>query len=698
LVSEEIVTRNAPAPVEFRLLRYFTLLSLLSIVIASLLLGGLFRYVAVENLVANEERHNVALARLLANAIWPTYSEFLQNASKQNPAELQQHKLIRELDKSLERQTRGLGIVKIKIYDLDGFTTFSTESGQIGKSKKGSNAFQAALNGAVTSKLSVRDKIYARKELMENRNVLASYIPVQRHQGAEVEGVFEIYKDVTPLLEEIARTQSQVVSGVSGTLLGLFLILFLVVRRADKIIRRFSDEQRRSAEEMRYHAFHDDLTGLPNRFLFVDRLEHALINADREERLVGLMFIDLDRFKMINDSMGHEKGDQLLFQVAQRLRDSIRPGDTVARIAGDEFTLLLEGLKTVDRVLTIAQRIVTIFARPFELDEQEVMITCSIGIALYPFQDDNAQTLVKKADAAMYYAKTRGRNNYFLYSPEMNLTDTKEHSLEGDIYHALEKGEFKLYFQPKVNVADWRMRGVEVLLRWKHPTEGLILPERFLPLLEETGLINKVGAWVLREACRLNKQWQVEGLAMQKIAVNISMMQFRQFDFIQTVKQCLQETGLDPAWLELELSEGSVADDLERSREVLEELGELGITITLDDFCTGHSSLRFLCNLPINTIKIDRMYTRDMIAKRQHKGIVTALISLAHSLRINIEAEGVETIEQLTFLSAMRCPVVQGFLLCEPLAEEAFLQRCRDGGNFEHLVKSFAGNNSSAAG
>lgn len=682
---------------QFRLLRYFTFLSLISIIVASLLLGGLFRHIAEENLVLNEERNNIAIARLLSNAIWPEFSDFLSSASGMSNSTIRTHLKTEKLDKTLERQSRGLNIIKIKIYDLNGFTAYSTDYKQIGKSKKNSPSFQATLNGGVISKLSFRDKIYARKELIENRNILSSYVPIQRHQGAEVEGVFEIYKDVTPLLDDISSTQRQVISGISGTLAGLFLILFFVVRRADIIISRFSEQQRKNSEKMRYQAFHDDLTGLPNRFLFVDRLEHAIMNADREERLVGLMFIDLDRFKQINDKLGHEKGDQLLFQVAQRLRDSIRPGDTVARIAGDEFTLLLEGLKTVDRITTIAQRIVTIFGKPFELDHHEVVVTCSIGIAIYPFQDDNAQTLVQKADTAMYYAKQRGCNNYFLYSPNMDQQGDRQHRLDNDIFQALENDEFLIYFQPKVDTSNWTMQGMEALLRWKHPTEGMILADRFIPLLEETGLIVKVGAWVMRQACMLNKKWQDEGLPLMKVAVNVSLMQFRQHDFVKMVQHCLDETGLDPEWLELELSENCVVDDVESSMECLQQLRELGISTTLDDFCTGYSSLRYLCKLPVDTIKIDKSFVKDMIEKRQSRAIVTALISLAHSLHMNIIAEGVETVQQLTFLNAMRCTVLQGALLSQPLSAAEFTELYRNGGKFDHLMKEFRNKRSSSS-
>lgn len=695
IVSEELASKNDTPPEQFRLLRYFTLLSLLSVVVASLLLGGLFRHIAVENLFNNEERHNIAMAQLLSNATWPRYSEFLVTASSLSVKQLVAHSTIKELDTSLEQQIRGLDIIKVKIYDLNGFTVYSSDFKQIGSSKRSSPSFQAALKGEVTSKLAFRDKIYARNEFIENRNVLASYIPIQRHKGAKVEGVLELYKDVTPLIDEIAASQRQVISGISGTLLGLFLILFLIIRRADNIISEFSNQQQKTTEKMRYHAFHDDLTGLPNRFLFIDRLEHAIISAEREDRLVGLMFIDLDRFKQINDSLGHEMGDQLLFQVAQRLRDSIRPGDTVARIAGDEFTVLLEGLKTIERVVTIAQRIITVFAKPFTLDEHEVNITCSIGIAMYPFQDDDAQSLVKKADTAMYFAKQRGKNNYYLYSPDMQQSN-QLYSLENDIYHALENDEFKLYFQPKVNLKTWDMQGMETLIRWNHPKEGLILPDRFLPLLEETGLINRVGSRVLRKACEYNKMWQNEGLPMMRIAVNVSLMQFRQYDFVKSVKNCLHETGLDPAWLELEISERCIADDVENSTEILEELREMGITITLNDFCSGYTSLRNLCDLPIDTIKIDHGFVRNMIEKRQSKGVVTALISLAHSLRLNIVAVGVETVPQLTFLNAMQCTQAQGRLLSEPLNIDDFNRLYRSGANFGHLVKEFRNNIASA--
>lgn len=680
----ERATQGKPRP--FRLLRYFTLFSLVSILVASLLLGGRFRQISEQTLINNEERNNIAVSQVLSNVTWPKFSRFLNKASGLSADEIRKHPDTIKLDASLENQIKGLSIYKIKIYSLEGYTVYSTDFSQIGKSKKNSPSFKAALEGKVISKLSYRDSIYARKELIENRNILSSYIPIRRHAGANIEGVFEVYKDVTPLINEISSTQSNVISGVLGVLSGLFFILFFVVRHADKIINQFNLEQNKAAEKMRFHAFHDGLTGLPNRFLFIDRLEHALTFASREKRLVALMFIDLDRFKQINDNLGHEYGDQLLFQVAQRLRDSARESDTVARISGDEFTILLEGLQNINRVTEIAQRIVSYFAKPFELNDREVQMTCSIGISVYPFQDDNAQTLIKKADVAMYRAKERGRNNYMFYSADMQQSGTKAFNFESDLRNALDNDQFLIYLQPKINLNDCTLTGMEALLRWKHPEEGLIMPDRFIPLLEETGLIAEVGEWVLRQSCQMVRNWQDEGLTPVKVAVNVSNMQLRQFDFIKIVKRALSETGIDPIWLELELTESCLIDDLAGSIDWLEDLKELGVSISLDDFGTGFSSLDYLCRLPIDTIKIDRFFVKDMIEKRHNRAIVTALISLAHNLKLDVVAEGVETTEQLHFLSAMRCSSAQGFLLSKPLPVEEFDKLYRNKKQFEEGI------------
>lgn len=674
--------------IPFQLLRYFTLISLISIILTSFLLGTWFRSIAVGNLLSSEEANNVALAHSLSQSVWPQHSEFLESASVLSVEALRAHPVTKMIDDYLSEQFKGLGIIKIKIYDVDGYTVFSTDFSQIGASKEDHPSFISARQGTVVSKMSFRDKFYAREELIENLNIVASYIPIKRTGNGQIEGVFELYKDVTPLIAEIEQTHHDVIFGVSGILAILFLVLFFVIRHADGIIQRYNRNQRKNKEKIEHQAYHDSLTGLPNRLLLMDRLEHAMEIAKRDERLVGVMFIDLDRFKAVNDNLGHDKGDTLICEVAKRIADCLRPTDTVARLSGDEFMVILEGLNTVERISEIAKRIVYSIGKPVNLGNDSALVTCSIGISVYPFdENDNAMSIIKKADTAMYSAKHRGRNNFTFFMEDMAQKKTiDQFSVESDLYRALDNDEFCVYFQPKVNVNNWKMQSMEALARWEHSSEGIILPGKFISVLEETGMIAKLGESVLHQSCMHNRIWQEEGLPPLKVAVNVSALQFKQHDFIETVDKVLADTRLAPEYLELELTESCLIDDIEGSIEVIQSLKDRGIGITIDDFGTGYSSLSYLCRLPISTLKIDRSFVTNLNSSKEHRSIITAIISFAHSLNMNIVAEGVETFEELTFLTAMRCTTIQGFLFSKPLPVDEFDAIHRSGGDFSHVL------------
>jgi len=671
--------------IPFRLLRYFSLISFFSLIIASLLLGTWFRNLAEDDLVKNEERSNIALAQVLAKAVWPEFSDFLNNAHKLKIGEIRNHPKTKKLDSILETYTQGLDVIKIQIYDTNGFISFSTDFSQIGDTKHGRKSYAAAKQGQVASNLAFQDKIYARKELIQNRNIISSYIPIIRPDG-QTEAVFELYTDVTRLVNGIKSTQRKIIAGVIVILGALFIVLFFVVKRADNIINQQSLEQTKHTARVQHQALHDSLTGLPNRILFLDRLEHAMLMTKQKNQLLALLFIDLDRFKQINDSLGHETGDQLLIQVTKRLSNCIRPGDTLCRLAGDEFVIILENLKMVNIATTIAKRITNTLSKPFTLANEEVVITSSTGIALYPFQDDNMQTLIKKADAAMYYAKHHGRNNFQYYAPQMEKKDHSQHHLERDLRSALEKNQLCLYYQPKINLKNWTLHGVESLLRWNHHTHGIIQPNEFIPILDETGLINKVGEWVLHETCKKAKQWQDTGLPPIMYAVNVSNLQLKSHAFCDTLQKILNETKLDPRCLEIELTESYLINNERESLDLLKKLKDIGVKITIDDFGTGYSSLTNLCKLPIDTLKIDKSFVQHMATNRETRAIITAIISFAHGLKMDVVAEGVETVQQLTFLNAMQCTSVQGYLISHPLPEHEFERLYSSGGTFEHLL------------
>jgi len=420
--------------------------------------------------------------------------------------------------------------------------------------------------------------------------------------------------------------------------------------------RKLADEQIRSL------AFQDALTGLPNRRLFGDRLQVAIAQAHRAGERLAVFFIDLDRFKVINDSLGHSVGDELLQAVAARLRESVREGDTVARLGGDEFILLLSGVLRAVDVAKVAGKVLDALRRPFHLGDRELFVTASLGVSLYPEDGTDGEALIKNADTAMYRAKDEGRDGYQLYTRAMNATALERLALENSLRRALASEEFLLHYQPVLDIASGRVHGVEALLRWMRPERGLVLPGEFIPLAETTGLIFPIGPWVLRTACAQVKAWQKAGNPQLCLAVNLSARQFQQADLVQQVTSVLDETGLQPRFLELEITETSAMANADATVATLRELKALGVRISIDDFGVGYSSLAYLRRLPIDTLKIDKSFVRDIGADPDDAAIVSAVVAMAQSLKLAVVAEGVETEEQLAFLGDRRCDRMQGFL------------------------------------
>jgi diguanylate cyclase (GGDEF)-like protein len=427
-------------------------------------------------------------------------------------------------------------------------------------------------------------------------------------------------------------------------------------------------QQRRRADDRVHHiAFHDDLTSLPNRLMLNQRLDRALSRNRRTGSKLAILFMDLDRFKVINDSLGHEVGDELLRQVADRLRSQSREGDTVARMGGDEFVVLIENRKNLNDISACARRLVEELSAPYLLGTKDCHVTLSIGISIFPSDGSDSQSLLKAADVAMYRAKEMGRNNFQYYLPCMNVHTLDRLELESDLSRALERGEFLLHYQPKVEIATGLITGTEALLRWKHPVRGLVPPLDFISLAEETGLIVPIGEWVLATACAQNRLWQDMGLTKLGISVNLSARQFSDSMLLAKLTRIIHASGLDPSSLELEITESVVMSDGECAVGVLEQLKSIGVRIAIDDFGTGYSSLGYLKRFPIDTLKVDRSFIRDIPANSGDKKIAQAIIAMAHALRLEVVAEGVENAEQLKFLRAQHCDAVQGYFLFRPL-------------------------------
>ncbi|BAT51704.1 diguanylate cyclase/phosphodiesterase with FHA and GAF sensor [Nostoc sp. NIES-3756] len=429
--------------------------------------------------------------------------------------------------------------------------------------------------------------------------------------------------------------------------------------------------QRRQVEDkIRYQALHDLLTGLPNRLLFNELLAKAIANALRRQDSLAVMFLDLDRFKVINDTLGHSLGDRLLQQVARRLRDCLRSGDTVSRWGGDEFTILLPRIKYLEEVTQTACRLLKALEDVFYLDGHELYVSASLGIALLDEHSPDAEALIKHADAALYHAKDAGRNNYKYYTTSLSGKTPEILILEKSLRHALENQELTIYYQPRVNILTGQITGMEALLRWQHPQMGLVAPSVFIPIAEETGLIIPIGEWVLRMACVQCRSWQKAGLPPLKMAVNLSPKQFRQPNLLEIVSQILTQTELAPEFLELEITESTAIEDLGFTRGVLEKLQQMGVDIAIDDFGTGHSSLSRLQLLPLHNLKIDGSFIKSLTTDVRVAHIVKAIVALGRSLGLKLTAEGVEKQEELDFLKSISCEDVQGYLFYKPLSAE----------------------------
>jgi len=421
-----------------------------------------------------------------------------------------------------------------------------------------------------------------------------------------------------------------------------------------------------------FQAYHDLLTGLPNRALFKDRLGQAMVLAKRHGQTMATLFLDMDHFKVVNDTLGHLVGDGLLQALAQRLRGSLREGDTLSRIGGDEFMLLLPHIRTRDNAAHIAQKIINSLKQPFDIEGHELYASMSIGIAIYPDDGDNIETLIKHADIAMYHAKDHGRNDYKFFTQDLHKSFTGRLAVENEMRHALDKKEFEVFYQPQVAVESQRIRGMEALIRWNHPTRGMVSPNDFIPIAEESGLITPISEWVMNAACRQAKLWRDSDLPPITMAINLSARQIEHPQFVDKFLRCLHKHMADGKGIEIEITESTLMRDMDGVISKLRKLAEMGVEISIDDFGTGYSSLSYLKKLPIHTIKIDRSFIHDLTGHMNNGStIVAGIAAMAKGLKLKVVAEGVETQEQLDYLQTLGCDTYQGFFYSRPVNAEA---------------------------
>ena len=689
----------------FNLSRYFSTVSFILIVMAAGALGPLYRVLSVQQMTELAEQRNIGMAQVFENSLGNPLANLISASLGREADFLKKSVEATQLHDSVVALMRNTSVVKVKMYSRLGMTIYSSDASQIGENSLNNAGFRSAISGKVVSELTHRNNIDTFEGTRADLDVLSSYIPIIG-KDRSIEGVFELYQDVTPFMTQLHRSLWWVTAGVFAVFMALFLLQFLVVRRAQRILEEQEgrikaardtleiqvdarteelcrannqlkgeiSERRQAESQLNYLAYHDPLTGLANRRCFIERLEESLRESAQHGLQLAVLFIDLDQFKQVNDSLGHGVGDELLISVAARLSEHVRLIDMLSRLGGDEFICLMEAVRSEEEVSILAREIIAAFEYPFGLGEHELFLSASIGISLFPSDAENMIDLMRNADSAMYRAKTIGRGQYHFYTPQMTRDAQARIRMENLLRRALNNGELSVNLQPQVDTQSGHLVGAEALLRWDSPELGPVMPSRFIPLAEDSGIIIPLGNWVLRETCRQVMQWHRSGFHLPQVSVNLSVKQLERPEFFDTLSDILDENGMDVSCLKFELTE-SVVMEVADACGLLQRLRDFGISLAIDDFGTGYSSLSYLKLLPVQQLKIDQSFVMGIGQNKGDEAIIRTVIELATSLNFEVIAEGVETTEQADFLAALGCPQLQGYLHGKAVSPAEFRAR-----------------------
>lgn len=597
-----------------------------------------------------------------------------------------------QLAHQMHRSARERTINLQNIFITDDVTAFNKFRGRM--------AFFGGRFVEFRSEILSLDLSLKEKQILEQQAVLSSQIGPLQNKIADLVSFGELKQAQLLLIEKAVPLQNEVFSVLSQLqdiqrsetkstiqensedykrivgvmwIVTIIVILISIVFFTLRLISKNEKQQENYQEDIERQAFYDHLTGLPNRRLLNNRMQHAMAHTERNEVLMAVLFIDCDRFKPINDTLGHMVGDALLKSIASRLEENVRSSDTVCRVSGDEFAIVLEEVEHITTVNRVAQNILTSISAPHYLEGHKVFTTVSIGITVYPLDQKNVNGLLASADIAMYHAKQSGGNQYEYFNSEMNARSKQRLTLEQDLHEALLNDQLEIYYQPLNAVSSKReVICIEALLRWHHPQQGLVLPVDFISITEDTGLIVSIGEWVLKTACNQIKEWEHQGFGKQSVSINLSPRQFVDSNLVATVKSALAASTIDPTQLEFEITESTAMHNIEKTIEILHKLKNLGIRISIDDFGTGYSSLSYLQQMPIDNLKIDRSFIKNLHHSNKDKAFVQAIVTMAHTLGISVIAEGVELEEQFAFLKEINCEIAQGYLFSEPVPAEQF--------------------------
>lgn len=647
--------------------QHFILAGLAGMVMVVTILGHLYHQEQVANLISYSENKNTDLVKTLSNVFLEFYTEQIADLEKNSSSELKQNSIVREFDKTVRTHIENLQIHVISIISLKGSRVYSTNPRTLGIKSKDPLLYRAMEAANPESFLTYQDLVASMEALQVHRYVVTSYVPVFHKGNPELVAIAEVQLDVTEEMHNINNKSTYSYLIIAGLMLAFVTVLFLFAQRAGQSIKQLKQGIEKQEKLVQHQRYHDTLTGLPNRIRFLGSLEHEMKLCKLRNNLLAVLFIDLDYFQKINDALGYVVGDQLLVEVSERLQQCVRPGDTVARIGGDEFVIVLQSITVLDEAEEIARQILGSISEVYEVGDNELFMSLSIGIAMYPFTEDDANTLLKKANSAMKKAKQAGRNTFRYFTESTRKQLVSRFSTENSLRRALERDEFKLYYQPIVHARTGRIISVEALLRWQSSEQESVSPEEFIPLLEETGLIIPVGQWVVENACKQGVVWNKMGINDLKINVNMSARQLLHKDLIKQVNDALDMSALPPHLLDLEITESLLIEDFKNTIHILDNLNDLGISLSIDDFGTGYSSLSYLKRMPVDTLKIDRSFIRDIAINIDDAAIVEAICALSKSLRFKVTAEGLESADQLEHLRRAGVNQVQGFLLSKPV-------------------------------
>ncbi len=687
----------------FNLSRYFSRLSLAIIVLAALAQGWLFYRISQAQMVGLTEQNNVSMTQVFENTLWPQYGAFLSGLQGDAVLEIRRSAQFDDLHRDIRNMMRETSVVKVKVYNLAGVTLYSSDPRQIGEDQSQNAGFLSARDNLPMSGLMHRDTFNAFERTMSNLDLVSSYVPVHGTDHRVV-GVIEVYQDVTFALEAIRRNLwwTALASLVVFSL--LYAAQYWVVRRAHHILKAQESElsqanqvldarvmertyeleaandylsqemaQRKFAEDkLLFLAYHDPITGLTNRRHFAARLAEALTAAGANGSEVAVFSIDVDHFKSINETVGYYAGNDLLTAIATRLQGLLRPADVLSHLADDEFACLMTDLRSFSDAQDLANTLVVALAEPFVVNGNELWVSASVGVSLFPRDGDDAELLLRHAESAMYRAKDMGRNTAYFYEADMSRQASRRLQLHNGMRTALEHRETALMYQPIVSATTGELVGAEALLRWHSASLGGVSPAEFVPLAEDTGYIVALGEWVLASACAQLKRWDAQATRrLPVLSVNVSTRQLERVHVPDWVKRVLRETGLEPHRLDLEVTESALMAS-ETGVATLEQLHQAGVFLSIDDFGTGYSSLAYLKRLPVHKLKIDQAFVRGIGIEPQDESIIRTVVAMAHNLNLRVVAEGVETEAQAQFLAHAGCDALQGYLFARPLTPDEF--------------------------